>query len=128
LPDGDKICLQPGSAVIIETIESVQFPKSRFGHIVPKVSLLQNGLSNTSKIDPGYNGHLLITVLIWVKEQFISIKVLHTLCASYQVIPYQKGSQRIAGNSRAGFLSKLRDFIETNQTLLLYFLLLQPFL
>jgi len=25
-------------------------------------------------------------------------------------------------------LSKLRDFIETNQTLLLYFLLLQPFL
>lgn len=63
LSSNDKIVLQPGSAVIIETAESVQFPKSRFGQIVPKVSLLQNGLSNTSsKIDPGYNGKLLITV------------------------------------------------------------------
>jgi len=96
LPDGDKICLQPGSAVIIETIESVQFPKSRFGHIVPKVSLLQNGLSNTaSKIDPWTP---FITVLIWVKEQFISkTKILHTLCASYPRGSYSS-SERISKN------------------------------
>ena len=48
LLDGENISLEPGAAVIIETMELVQFPKSRFGHIVPKVTLLQNGISNTS--------------------------------------------------------------------------------
>ncbi|TAF16920.1 MAG: hypothetical protein EAZ76_06515 [Nostocales cyanobacterium] len=46
LLDNGKISLQPGATVIIETAEEVQFPKSRFGHVVPKVSLLQEGLSN----------------------------------------------------------------------------------
>ena len=36
LSNNDKIILQPGSAVIIETAELVQFPKSRFGQIVQR--------------------------------------------------------------------------------------------
>ena len=63
LAEDGIIRLRPGAAVIIETGEYVFFPRNRFGHIVPRVSLLQHGLSNTSsKIDPGYHGKLLITV------------------------------------------------------------------
>lgn len=63
LGDKDKIKLKPGMAVIIQTEEYVHFPKTRFGQIVPKVTLLRKGISNTtSKIDPGYNGKLLVTV------------------------------------------------------------------
>ena len=61
----DPIILLPGNAVIIETEELVKFPKTRFGQILPKVSLLQRGIANTpSKIDPGYEGHLLITAFV----------------------------------------------------------------
>ena len=130
LLDNSKICLQPGSAVIIETDESVQFPKSRFGHIVPKVSLLQDGLSNTSsKIDPGYEGKLLITVFNLGKRT-IYLKKRQKFCTLYVldikdgVIPYKKGTQRIVGNSRVGFLGGIRDFIETNQTFLTGLLLI----
>src|SRR5690242_5213260 len=58
-----RIVLFPSSAVIIQTLEHVHVPKFRFGYIVPKVSLLQQGISNTSsKVDPGYEGPLLVTV------------------------------------------------------------------
>jgi deoxycytidine triphosphate deaminase len=61
--EDQPIELQPGAAVIIETAEYVHFPKSRFGHIVPKVSRLHEGVSNTSsKVDPGYEGKLSIAV------------------------------------------------------------------
>jgi dCTP deaminase len=127
LLDNGKISLQPGSAVIIETAESVQFPKSRFGHVVPKVSLLQDGLSNTSsKIDPGYEGKLFITVFNLGKRTVYLEKgqkfcTLYVLEIKEGVIPYQKGSKRIAGNYKTGFLNEIRDFIETNQ---IYFTIL----
>jgi len=79
LPDGDKICLQPGNSHYWDN-RMIQFPKSRSYN--PKVSLLQNGfIQYCIKIDPGYNGHLLITVFIWVKEQFYldKDKILRTL-------------------------------------------------
>ena len=59
----EGIKLRPNSAVIIQTLEHVHLPKFRFGYIVPKVKLLQKGISNTSsKVDPGYDGRLLVTV------------------------------------------------------------------
>ena len=62
LGPADEIRLLPGNAVIIQTEELVKFPKWRFGQILPKVSLLQVGIANTpSKVDPGYEGHLLVT-------------------------------------------------------------------
>src|SRR5271166_7046891 len=58
----DVIRLLPGNAVIIQTEELVKFPKWRFGQILPKVSLLQERIANTpSKVDPGYEGYLLVT-------------------------------------------------------------------
>ncbi|MEA5553259.1 hypothetical protein VB713_20165 [Anabaena cylindrica UHCC 0172] len=117
-----KISLQPGSAVIIETAELVHFPKSRFGHVVPKVSLLQQGLSNTSsKIDPGYRGKLSITVFNLGKRT-VELKQGQVFCTLYVldvrqgVIPYAKPPKRIAGNPKTSLLNGLRDFIETNQT------------
>jgi|HubBroStandDraft_1064217.scaffolds.fasta_scaffold26868_5 dCTP deaminase len=63
IPEGGSIKLRPGSALIIQTEEFVHLPRSLFGIIAPKVKLLENGLSTTfSKVDPGYNGHLLITL------------------------------------------------------------------
>lgn len=121
LPDNGKITLQPGAAVIIETMESVQFPKSRFGHIVPKVSLLQHGLSNTSsKIDPGYSGRLLITVFNLGKRTTY-LKKGQTFCTLYVIdvdegiIAYEKQGKRLRGDSREGFFRITKDFIETNQ-------------
>ena len=117
-----KISLQPGSAVIIETAELVHFPKSRFGHVVPKVSLLQQGLSNTSsKIDPGYTGKLSITVFNLGKRT-VELKQGQVFCTLYVldvgqgVIHYKKPPKRIAGNPKTSLLNGLRDFIETNQT------------
>lgn len=63
LRDREAIDVAPGVAMIIETEEHITVPRSLFGQIVPRVSLLQKGLSNTSsKVDPGYSGHLLVTV------------------------------------------------------------------
>jgi dCTP deaminase len=124
LDDSQAISLKPGSAVIIETAELVQFPKSRFGHIVPKVSLLQDGLSNTSsKIDPGYEGKLLITVFNLGKRE-IYLKKGQKFCTLYvidvaikdEVTPYAKEPQRIMGNSRTTLINKIFDFIEVNQS------------
>ncbi|MEH1841154.1 MAG: hypothetical protein V7L20_20945 [Nostoc sp.] len=122
LLDNGRISLQPGSTVIIETAETFKLPKSRFGHIVPKVSLLQDGLSNTSsKIDPGYDGKLSITVFNLGKRT-VQLKKGQVFCTLYILdvqqgaIPYKKPSKRIAGNTRKGLFSELRDFIETNQT------------
>ncbi|MCF4968614.1 dCTP deaminase domain-containing protein [Nostoc sp. CMAA1605] len=122
LLDNGKISLQPGSAVIIETSETVHFPKSRFGHVVPKVSLLQDGLSNTSsKIDPGYRGKLSITVFNLGKRTIFLEKgqkfcTLYLLDVKEGVIPYKKDGKKIRGNPNKDLFSKARDFIEVNQT------------
>jgi deoxycytidine triphosphate deaminase len=130
LSDDSLIYLQPGSAVIIETLENVQLPESRFGHIVPKVSLLQSGLSNTSsKIDPGYSGNLSITVFnlgkrtvtLKKKQQFCTLYILDIQAG---VIPYSKPPKKILGTPRKSNLDKFRDFIEANQTFLTVLLLI----
>ena len=63
LGEGRPITLLPGGAILIETEEEVWLPHGMFGYIVPRVSLLQGGVSNTlSKVDPGYHDHLVVTV------------------------------------------------------------------
>jgi deoxycytidine triphosphate deaminase len=63
LADDGSIILLPGGAVVIETEEDLHMPETMFGYIVPRVKWLQEGVSNTlSKVDPGYNGRLLITL------------------------------------------------------------------
>jgi len=101
LPENGTLTLKPGSAIIIETEESVHFPASFFGIIAPKVTRLQHGLSTTfSKIDPGYHGPLLIT-LFNLGQTVCTINRKDTFCALtlFKVMPparlYGKGPQRI---------------------------------
>lgn len=124
LLDEEEIRLDPNSAVIIETMEVVSFPKSRFGHIVPKVSLLQHGISNTSsKIDPGYNGHLLITVFNLGKKT-IRLKKNDPFCTLYVlgigegVVAYEKIGKKLPGNSvPKNTVAELADYVERHPTL-----------
>jgi dCTP deaminase len=121
LPADGEISLLPGNAVIIETAEWVEFPKTRFGHILPKVGLLQKGIANTpSKIDPGYKGYLLITAFNHGKrtetlkrgERFCS---LHVISVEGAVNPYDKPGKRIAGASRQSrWQRRARDWIDAN--------------
>jgi dCTP deaminase len=123
LLDGEKIILDPGSAIIVETMEVVSFPKYRFGHIVPKVSLLQEGVSNTSsKVDPGYSGHLLITIFNLGKKK-IELEKGKRFCSLYiieisdQVIAYEKIGKKLPGNSvPKNWLAKSADYIERHPT------------
>jgi deoxycytidine triphosphate deaminase len=63
LADDGVIKLRPGQAAIVQTEEVVRLPTQRFGVIWTKVSLLQEGVANiVSKVDPGYDGNLAVTV------------------------------------------------------------------
>jgi len=118
LPTGSDIQLLPGAAVIIETEESVRLPRSMFGYIVPKVSLLQKGLSNTmSKVDPGYNGHLLVTLFnlgkqietIQRKQPFCALTLLQVLEGANL---YGGSAKKIEGNAKRSIWHKTRDLLE----------------
>ena len=111
--------LFPNSAVIIQTHEHVQVPKCRFGYIVPKVFLLQQGVSNTSsKVDPGYEGPLLVAVFnlgktnvfLKPKQKFCTL-VFHDVQGD-GVQMYGKSAKRITGNTSMGLFRRMRDVIE----------------
>jgi deoxycytidine triphosphate deaminase len=119
--ENDHITLLPGSAVIIETEESLLLPAKMLGYIVPGVYWLQQGVSNTlSKVDSGYNGHLLVTlfnlgkntICIDRRERFCSL-VLHSAGADPRL--YDKGEKRIAGPAQTENLwQKARNIIEAH--------------
>lgn len=122
LPDGEEIKLLPGMAVIVKTEEEVHMPKGTFGVIVPKVSLLHSGVSNTgSKVDPGYHGHLLITVFNLGKRTF-HLRRHQPFCSMYilQIAnggrPYDKSPKEIPGQAVTGFWRRLRDHVEASHT------------
>jgi dCTP deaminase len=121
LNEGEYIVLLPGNAVIIQTEEEVQFPLGLFGQILPRVTLLARGIANTpSKIDPGYNGHLLITTFNHGKrteklrrgERFCS---LHLLTVEDGVRPFNKASKQLGGLSRFPTLQRWGDWLEVRQ-------------
>lgn len=124
LLDGEKIRLDPGTAIIIETMEVVHFPKNRFGHIVPKVSLLQSGISNTSsKIDPGYSGNLLVTVFNLGKKT-VTLEKGAPFCTFYVldiasgVTAYEKPGKKLPGApSPKNVFTRFVDYVERRSTL-----------
>jgi deoxycytidine triphosphate deaminase len=105
LADNGSIILLPGGAIVIETEEDLHVPRGMFGYIVPRVKWLQEGVSNTlSKVDSGYNGHLLVTLFnlgrktatIPRKERFCSL-VVHSVDTVPDSYLYDKDEKRITG-------------------------------
>lgn len=103
LPERATITIQPGDAVLIQTEESLHMPRHLFGYVVPKVTLLQLGLTNTlSKVDPGYPGYLVVTlfnvgttVQRLERGQAFCQLVLHTVGEGARL--YNKGSKQVEG-------------------------------
>ena len=124
LDDDDEIPLPPGAAVILETEESIRLPRSRFAFIVPKVGLLQDGVSNTmSKVDPGYDGPLLVT-LFNLGKKTVKIARYQSCCAlcvfqvEGDVALYNRGPQRIQdGRAVKRRWHAFRDWLERNTAL-----------
>lgn len=110
----EPVYIAPGRTIVIETLEFVHFPTSRYGLILPRVSLLQRGLSTVaSKVDPGYQGHLTITLFnhsrdtasVLCGDEFCSLTMLNVASPSR---PYDKVSKTLAGNKK-GIFKKVRD-------------------
>ena len=120
LPAKGTFRIAPGAAVIVETEESVHLPRRFFALVVPRVGILQRGLSNTmSKVDPGYRGRLLVTlfnlskraVILKRHERFCSLCVLRVEDGA---ILYGKGAKSIDGPSKGFGWNTVRDSLERN--------------
>ena len=120
LPDGKEITTGAGAAYLIETEEEVRLPKTMFGLILPKVSLLQRGLSSpATKIDPGYSGRLVITLFNHGKRK-VRLSRRAPLC-SLQFVSFGFGAKAYGGKGkqidageRVGILARFRDFVDAN--------------
>ncbi|MDZ5712422.1 dCTP deaminase domain-containing protein [Jeotgalibacillus haloalkalitolerans] len=116
----DTFTLHPGNAIVIQTEEYFNFPKTYFGQILPKVSLLHEGVSNTtSKVDPGFKGYLYITIFNLGKkprifkrgDEFCSL-ILHDVGEG--VTAYDKPPPNLPGKDKLKKMAKLHDFIDRN--------------
>ena len=109
------IKLFPGSAVIIETEESLHMPAGLFGYIVPRVWWLQRGVSNTlSKVDSGYNGKLLVTVFnLGQKTIFMPRKARFCSLVAHDVgqgvCPYNGPAKTIADERQGPIWIRIRN-------------------
>lgn len=119
--DNGAIDLYPGAALIIQAEERVHFPRTIFGQIVPKVSLLQEGVSNTSsKVDPGYRGPLLITVFNLGRKPH-TFKPGTPFCNLYllrvepESQPYSKDPQALPAVRARSAWRRLREFALRNR-------------
>jgi dCTP deaminase len=122
LGDDDEIPLLPGHAVIIQTAEWVHFSDQVFGTIFPKVSLVQKGIANIpTKVDPGFKGHLLITVFNYgkrnetlrYKQRFCSIHIFNVLG---DVRPYESPPPSIGARRLGRWYQKFADWIDRHGT------------
>jgi dCTP deaminase len=126
LHEGGEITLLPGGAILIETEEQVWLPQSMLGYIVPKVKLLQDGVSNTlSKVDPGYHDHLVVTLFNLGKKKIL-LKQGQPFCALVVhevgpgVKPFTGSGKKIEGRTGAGIFPRLWDRIEARPGLLAF--------
>lgn len=123
IPAEGTITLHPGSALIIQTAEYVHLPRRMFGIIAPKVSLLQQGLSTTfSKVDPGYNGHLLITLFnlgqtTQVLKKGQSFCAFSILDVSKGAQLYNKGPQQLRARIGQRFSDRIREWLEAHHVI-----------
>jgi dCTP deaminase len=120
LPNGGKITLLPGVAVILLTEESVTLPRSMFAYIIPRVRVLQKGISNiVSKVDPGYDGHLVITVFNLGKKT-VTLERHERFCCFvvHQVLEggalYDRPAQLISGEPKKRPMHRALDWIQAH--------------
>lgn len=129
LKSNGRIKLPPGATFVIETEEWVHFPQGMFGYLIPKVGLLQNGISNTlSKVDPGYHGHLIVTVFnLGKKSVFLDPGQAFCALAIHGVegAPdlYNNDGKQISTRSAAGTWNSFWDWADRNSGRLAIFLL-----
>ena len=130
LEPGGKITLKPSDTVIIQTEEWVHFPQNMFGYLIPRVSLLQDGVTNTlSKIDPGYDGHLIVTVFnlgkkkveLFPQQAFCSLAI-HRVEGTPSL--YAGGGKQIKGRVEAGWWAHSWDWVDRNGGRLAIFLII----
>jgi dCTP deaminase len=131
-PDGE-ITLLPGAAVIIRTEESVHLPRSMFGYIVPKVKMLEKGLSNTvSKVDAGYPGRLSVTLFNLGKRK-VKVKRLEAFCSLVihrvedGAVLYNKGEKDIGVATEPSLWRKFLDRIEAYEVLAKFLIIISYF-
>ncbi len=127
LPENGEITLLPNTAILVETEEEVWLPQRMFGYIVPRVSLLQDGVSNTlSKVDPGYHDHLVVTVFNLGKK-VITLRQGERFCALVVhdvrpgVKPFTGSGKKIEGRAGVGLFIRLWDRIEARPGMLAFF-------
>jgi len=117
------IRLPPKESAIIYTAEQVHFPASIFGLIVPRQTLLKDGLSNIpTKVDPGYGvGPLVITVFNHSNKPF-ELRYHQPFCALclLQVDvegarPRAKGTVGIPITPGKPRWPRMREWLVTNQ-------------
>jgi len=120
LEENGKISITSGTAMIVETLESISLPSTIFGSVYPKVSLSQKGLANlTSKVDPGYEGKLLITIFNLGKKT-IELEYKKAFCSIVfqEVNPaaslYSKGGKNIEATVAQNKFRTTRDFINSH--------------
>ena len=121
IPENGSVTLTPGSALIIQTEEYLHLPRRMYGTIAPKVSLLQRGLSTTfSKVDPGYPGHLLIT-LFNLGQTTVTLHRGECFCSItlFEVAPgarlYKKGPKQLAAPPTKQPRKSLREWLIDHQ-------------
>jgi dCTP deaminase len=113
LHEDGHIILQKSQSVLIQTEETIYLPKKVFGIILTKVSMVQRGVSNDgSKIDPGYNGQLIVTVTNFGKDP-VKLKRVEKFCSVVffrvdgEARPYDKSSKHIRVINNYGVKSNL---------------------
>ncbi len=118
--DEETISILPGMTIIIQTLESFHFPSAVGGLILSKVSLLQRGLSNpATKVDPGYRGNLLITIVnhgqktVFLKRgsRFCSLQLIKIEKPN---LIYNKEGKSIGGTEKRTFLRGILDQVGAN--------------
>lgn len=131
--DGGTITLPPRSALIIETEEFIHLPQGMFGIIAPRVSLLQLGLSTTfSKVDPGYRGHLLITLfnlgqttqVLSKGQSFCAFTVFDVRDGAWL---YNQGPKQLHAKVDQSWWDHVREWLEANHVLVMILLILVTF-
>src|SRR6266568_8502299 len=79
---GDNIPVDPGETVLIETLETVDFPQNKTisALIESKVTIVSQGFSHISTtVDPDWQGKLLIAITNHARET-LSLKYSETFC------------------------------------------------